>query len=69
MINVIGCLSKDPRPIFATRRLAAREWKKVDDETMTSFLDANPMTVVDPVTTRTLTPAMTTSALDILKSN
>jgi hypothetical protein len=66
MIDVIQSLSKEPRPMFAIRRLAAREGKKADDETMTSFPDANPMTVADPSATQPLTPALTTPALDIL---
>jgi hypothetical protein len=65
MIDVIGWLSKEPQPMLATRRLAAREGKKADDETMTSFPDTNPATVADPSSTQTLMPAMTTWALDI----
>jgi hypothetical protein len=59
MIDVIGCLLKESEPMFATRRLAAREGKKVDAGTMTSFPDANPTIVADLPATQTLTAAMT----------
>jgi hypothetical protein len=66
VIKVIGLLSKEPEPMFVSRRLAARERKKADDGTMTSSLDANPMTVADSPSTQTSTSAMTKEALDIL---
>jgi hypothetical protein len=66
VIDVLGWQSKERRPMFATRTLAARERKKADDETMTSFLDANPITVADLVARQTLMRAMMTEALDIL---
>jgi hypothetical protein len=58
IIDVIGWLSGEPCPMFQTRRLAAREGKKADDETMASSLD--PTTVADPFATQTLTPVMRT---------
>jgi hypothetical protein len=66
MIDVIGCLSKEPRPMFATRRVAAREGKKADDGTMTSSPDPSPTIVAGHSATQTLIPAMTTSVSDIL---
>jgi hypothetical protein len=66
MIDVIGWLSKERRLMFATRKLAAREGKKVDDGTKTSSPDANPTTVAGPAATQTLRPAITTYVLDIL---
>jgi hypothetical protein len=66
MIDVIDWSRKEPRPMFATRRLAAREGKKANDGTMTSS-DANPMTLANSAATQTLTPAMTTEVLDILR--
>jgi hypothetical protein len=56
MMDAIGWLSKAHWLMFATRRLAAREGKKADDETMTSLPDATPTTVADPAATQTLTP-------------
>jgi hypothetical protein len=52
--------------MFATRRVAARETKKADGETMTLILDGNPTTVADPSATQTLTLAATTLVFDIL---
>jgi hypothetical protein len=66
MIDVISRQSKERRPMFATRRLAAREGKKADDETMTSSPDANPTTVADLAATQRVTPAPMTEVLDIL---
>jgi hypothetical protein len=65
VINVMGCHSKERAPMQVTRRLAAREGKKAEDGIMTSSLDPNPTTVANPATTQTLTPAITTEALDI----
>jgi hypothetical protein len=56
---MIGWLLKERATMRVTCRLAAREGKNTDDGTMTSSPDANPMTVTDPATTQTLTPATT----------
>jgi hypothetical protein len=68
IIDVIRWLPKELRSMAATRRLAAREGKKADDGTITSP-DVNLTTVADFIATRTLTPAMMTLGLDILKGN
>jgi hypothetical protein len=60
VIDVIRWLSKERAPMRVTRRLAAREGKKADDGTMTSFPDASPTTVADPAAAQTLTPATAT---------
>jgi heat shock protein HspQ len=60
VIDVIGLYSKERAPMRATRRLAAREGKNTDNGTTTSSPDVNPMTVADPATAQTLTPATTT---------
>jgi hypothetical protein len=65
VIDLIGRLSKEREPIRATRSGAAREGKKADDGTMTSYPDANPTTVADPADAQTVTPATTTWASDI----
>jgi hypothetical protein len=62
---VIGWRSKEYGPMQATRRLAARGAKKADDETRISSSDTNPTTVANHSATQTLTPAITTVALDI----
>jgi hypothetical protein len=51
MMEVIRRLSREPRLMLATRRLAAREGKKADEGTMTSFSDINRTTVADPAVT------------------
>jgi hypothetical protein len=69
VIDLISRRSKDQDPMSVTRSLEAREGKKTDDETMTTFFDANPTTVADPADVQTLTRAMTTEASDIETSN
>jgi hypothetical protein len=69
VIDVIRPPVNEPEPIRAIRSVAAREGKKADDGTMTSSLDADPTAVADLADGRTLTPATTTEASDILMSN
>jgi hypothetical protein len=53
----------------AALSVAAREGKKAEDGTTTTFPDANPTTVADSANAQTLTPAKTTEASDILMCN
>jgi hypothetical protein len=48
VIDLIACHSKEYGPMHATRSVTAREGKKTDDGTMTTFSDANPTAVADP---------------------
>jgi hypothetical protein len=69
VIDEIGWPLKQRPPLCVTRSLAAREGKKADDGTMTSQPDTKPTTVAGPANGQTLTPAMMTSASDILTTN
>jgi hypothetical protein len=66
VIDVIGWPSKQRAPMRATSRLADKEGKNADDGTKISFSDVNPMTVANPATAETLTPATATEASDML---